>query len=86
MATQLSGELCLPHTTTRARGWSEDGPAGGPLSHPRLTVSSSPHYLMFEAEGVVRGDTRLKCAPPLRGSRNRQQGTADARAGRKTLG
>ena len=28
---------------------------------------------MFEAEGVVRGDTRLKCAPPLRGSQNRQQ-------------
>ena len=26
---------------------------------------------MFEAEGVVRGDTRFKCAPPLRGSRNR---------------
>jgi allantoinase len=37
----------------------------------RLSVSSSPHYLMFEAEGVVRGDTRFKCAPPLRGSRNR---------------
>ena len=48
-----------------------DGRSGGRSS--RLTVSSSPHYLMFEAEGVVRGDTRLKCSPPLRGSRNRQQ-------------
>mgnify|MGYP006133740981 CR=1 FL=1 len=51
----------------------EDGPGGAVQAHPRLTVSSSPHYLMFEAEGVVRGDTRLKCAPPLRDSQNRQQ-------------
>jgi len=57
-----------PHEAYNALG--EEGKNAG---SSRLSVSSSPHYLMFEAEGVVRGDTRLKCAPPLRGSHNRQQ-------------
>ena len=43
-------------TTTAART-----PEG--LEAPRVTASSCPHYLMFEAESVVRGDTRLKVAP-----------------------
>ena len=33
------------------------------VSVPRVTAGSCPHYLMFDAESVVRGDTRLKVAP-----------------------
>ena len=42
-------------------------------SVPRVTASTCPHYTMFDAESVVRGDTRLKCAPPLRNAANRLQ-------------
>lgn len=37
----------------------------------RLTVESCPHYLVFAAETIPRGDTRLKCLPPIRNSTNR---------------
>ena len=40
---------------------------------PRVTASSCPHYAMFDAESVVRGDTRLKVAPPLRTAANRRK-------------
>ena len=43
------------------------------LSSPRVTVSSCPHYMIFDAESVVRGDTRLKVAPPLRDALNRRK-------------
>lgn len=43
------------------------------VSVPRLTVGSCPHYTMFDAEHVVRGDTRLKVAPPLRSAANRRR-------------
>ena len=39
----------------------------------RVTVGSCPHYMMFDAETVVRGDTRLKVAPPLRDALNRKR-------------
>ena len=39
----------------------------------RVTVGSCPHYVMFDAETVVRGDTRLKVAPPLRDAPNRRR-------------
>ena len=48
------------------RELSTDGAAAADGRSTRLSVSSSPHYLMFEAEGVVRGDTRFKCAPDPR--------------------
>lgn len=38
-----------------------------------LSVETCPHYLMFDAESVGDGDTRLKCAPPIRTGDNRDQ-------------
>lgn len=37
-----------------------------------VTVETCPHYLNFVSEEVPRGDTSYKCAPPLRGSANRE--------------
>lgn len=31
-----------------------------------LTVETCPHYLVFAAEEIPDGDTRFKCAPPIR--------------------
>jgi len=36
-----------------------------------LTVETCPHYLYFSAVNVVHGDTRFKCAPPIRDEANR---------------
>jgi len=36
-----------------------------------LTVETCPHYLYFAAEEVPDGDTRFKCAPPIRGRQQR---------------
>ena len=38
-----------------------------------LTVETAPHYLYFAAEEVPEGDTRFKCAPPIRGADNRER-------------
>jgi len=38
-----------------------------------ITVETCPHYLHFCAEEVVRGDTLLKCAPPIRLRANRER-------------
>lgn len=38
-----------------------------------LTVETCPHYLYFSAEDVSDGDTRFKCAPPIRESENRNR-------------
>ncbi|KAL8235596.1 hypothetical protein R6Q59_016677 [Mikania micrantha] len=38
-----------------------------------LTVETCPHYLAFSAEEIPDGDTRFKCAPPIRDASNRQQ-------------
>jgi allantoinase len=37
-----------------------------------ITVETAPHYLTFAAEGIADGDTRFKCAPPLRDEANRR--------------
>ena len=36
-----------------------------------LTVETCPHYLSFAAEEIPDGDTRFKCAPPIRSAKNR---------------
>ncbi len=36
-----------------------------------LTVETCPHYLFFAAEEITDGDTRFKCAPPIREEVNR---------------
>lgn len=36
-----------------------------------ISAETCPHYLLFAADDVRRGDTRFKCAPPLRNAANR---------------
>ena len=36
-----------------------------------LTVETCPHYLFFNSTNVAAGDTRFKCAPPIRDEANR---------------
>ena len=38
-----------------------------------MTVETCPHYLVFEAQTVVDGDTRFKCCPPIREADNREE-------------
>lgn len=38
----------------------------------RITVETCPHYLAFAAEEISDGDTRFKCAPPIRDAVNRE--------------
>ncbi|MBI1808211.1 MAG: allantoinase AllB [Ignavibacteria bacterium] len=38
-----------------------------------LTTETCPHYLYFTAEEIPDGDTRFKCAPPIRGKENRER-------------
>ncbi len=38
-----------------------------------ITVETCPHYLFFAAEEIFDGDTRFKCAPPIREKENREQ-------------
>ena len=38
-----------------------------------ITVETCPHYLIFSAENIPDGDTRFKCAPPIREEENRQR-------------
>ncbi|MGB2867812.1 MAG: allantoinase AllB [Bacteroidota bacterium] len=52
--------------------------AVGMLSQARksglpITVETCPHYLTFAAEEISDGDTRFKCAPPIREGENRER-------------
>ncbi|MEO5509031.1 MAG: allantoinase AllB, partial [Longimicrobiales bacterium] len=38
----------------------------------RLTGETCPHYLHFAADDIADGETSVKCAPPIRGSSNRE--------------
>lgn len=38
-----------------------------------LSVETCPHYLAFSSEEIRDGDTRFKCAPPIREEENRQK-------------
>ncbi|HUP18420.1 MAG TPA: allantoinase AllB [Gemmatimonadota bacterium] len=38
-----------------------------------VTAETCPHYLTFAAGEITEGDTRFKCAPPIRGSANRER-------------
>ncbi len=38
-----------------------------------ITVETCPHYLFFSAEEIAEGDTRFKCAPPIREHENRER-------------
>lgn len=39
----------------------------------RVTVETCPHYLVLDAESIPDGDTRFKCAPPIRERANRDR-------------
>jgi allantoinase len=47
-----------------------------------ITVETCPHYLIFAAEEIPDGDTRFKCAPPIRERDNRDCLRAAVREGR----
>ena len=38
-----------------------------------VTVETCPHYLFFTSEDIADGDTRFKCAPPIRECENRER-------------
>ncbi|KAG6387236.1 hypothetical protein SASPL_152423 [Salvia splendens] len=38
-----------------------------------ISVETCPHYLAFSAEEIADGDTRFKCAPPIRDAHNRDK-------------
>ncbi|PKI40099.1 hypothetical protein CRG98_039471, partial [Punica granatum] len=38
-----------------------------------VTVETCPHYLAFSAEDIQDGDTRFKCAPPIRDAANKEK-------------
>ncbi len=38
-----------------------------------ITAETCPHYLTFTAEEIKDGDTRFKCAPPIREQENRER-------------
>lgn len=38
-----------------------------------ITVETCPHYLAFAAEDIPDGDTRFKCAPPIRDAANKEK-------------
>ena len=46
-----------------------------------LSVETCAHYLMFSAEHIPDGDTKFKCAPPLRDEANRQALLAAVKSG-----
>jgi allantoinase len=46
-----------------------------------LTVETCPHYLTFASEAIPDGDTRFKCAPPIRSMANRERLWEGLRAG-----
>lgn len=46
-----------------------------------LTVETCPHYLCLAAEDIPGGDTRFKCAPPIRERENRERLWEGLRAG-----
>jgi allantoinase len=37
-----------------------------------ITVETGPHYLHFKADQIPAGDTRFKCAPPIRDQHHRE--------------
>lgn len=55
---------------------SQDKSSSKPMCSPFMqaglpvTVETCPHYLNYVSEDIPEGDTRFKCAPPIRGPEN----------------
>ena len=73
---RLTDAGCTPllrGAALREASADEEASTAEGIAVSRVTASSCPHYAMFDAESVVRGDTRLKVAPPLRHAANRRK-------------
>lgn len=38
-----------------------------------ISIETCPHYLAFSADEIPDGDTRFKCAPPIRDAENKEK-------------
>lgn len=69
-------QLARPDVRLHVAHLSDAGRALGLLRAARqaganVSAETCPHYLTWSGDEVADGQTRLKCAPPLRGARNR---------------
>ncbi len=77
-AIALMTGLCAEFTCRTHIVHLSSADAVASLSHARqsglpLTVETCPHYLFFSSEEIEDGDTRFKCAPPIREAGNRER-------------
>ena len=75
-AVQRVAELCertgaRAHVVHVAAEEAVDAVRGARSRGAPLTAETCPHYLAFACEEVAEGDTRFKCAPPIREARHR---------------
>jgi allantoinase len=76
-AIHLLIELCRKYRFRLHIVHLATGVALEPLARARaeglpITVETCPHYLHLAAEDIPAGDTRYKCAPPIRSKANRE--------------
>ncbi|CAN5265987.1 allantoinase AllB [soil metagenome] len=69
-AERTGARVHIVHVST-AEGLAAIREARGRGAH--VSGETCPHYLWFASEEVPRGGTQWKCAPPIRGSANRQR-------------
>jgi allantoinase len=77
-AIQLMLALCREfgfrlHIVHLATAQALDELRGARAANLPVTVETCPHYLHLAAESIPEGATLCKCAPPIRGSANREQ-------------
>jgi allantoinase len=75
-AVRRVAELCArtgarAHIVHVAAAEAVDAVRGARSAGLPLTAETCPHYLTFACEEVADGDTRFKCAPPIREARHR---------------
>lgn len=67
LAATTGAHVHVVHVASRA---ALDALAAAPAG-AKLTAETCPHYLSFAAGEIADGDTRFKCAPPIRGAAER---------------
>ena len=77
-AIKLMIELCRKHDCRVHIVHLSSAEALDDILHARnaklpFTTESCPHYLTFNAENIPDGDTRYKCAPPIREKENQEK-------------
>jgi allantoinase len=63
---------CPVHVVHLANGDALPGIEAARREGLPLTIETCPHYLHFADADVADGDTRFKCAPPIRAGRHRE--------------